>query len=86
MKELHLTVVMLIALVVRILFFGATIGDAIFATALVGLYGWHLWLESQAAKPVNKEIIDRIYFLEESLAVTKDKVNSIVVATHFKRS
>lgn len=85
MKEFHLTVVMLIALVVRILLFGATMGDAVFATALCGLYGWHLWLESKAAKPVNKEIMDRIYFLEESLAATKDKVNSIMVATHFKR-
>lgn len=85
MKEVHLSLVMLIALLARILVCGATVGESVFAVALVALYGWHMWLAAQVKPPVNKDIIDRVFYLEESLQSTKDKLNSLLISTHLKR-
>ncbi len=85
MKELNIPILLLLSVLVRVLALGAGFGEALVLIALVSLYGFWIYLESKKQVPVNKDILERIIFIEEKLQLTQDKINSIVISTHFKR-
>jgi len=78
---LNLPSLLLTSLLIRTLIFGASIGDAIALIALSALYGYHYYLQSKKQVPVNKEILDRIVQIEESLKDTKSKVGALAIAS-----
>jgi hypothetical protein len=65
------------AFLIRLLVTGASIGDAIALTALLGLYAYQMFVDSKTQVPVNKEILDRIIYLEEQLKEAKTKVSAL---------
>lgn len=69
--------VFLSSYLVRILVTGASIGDAIALTAFCGLFAYFLFLETKKAIPVNKDIYEKLTYLEEQLGLAKSKLSSI---------
>lgn len=62
---------------IRILVTGSSVGDAISLFALCSLFAYNTFLESKKQTPVNKDVYDKISYLEEQLGLTKSKLSSI---------
>lgn len=75
--------ILLSSVVVRILVKGASIGDSIAVLALTLLYGYFLYQESQKAKPLNKEFIDRLSEVEKVGQDLKTKLASLMLGGGF---
>jgi uncharacterized membrane protein YfbV (UPF0208 family) len=81
----YLPSILLVSFLIRLLVTGASIGDAIVIIALSALFaGWY-WLETKKEPVPNAEIKNKIVELEEQLKLTKDKINSVALASSFKR-
>ncbi len=85
MKEFNIPIFLLLSILLRVLALGAGLGEALVLIALTSLYGFWIYLESKKQVPVNKDILERIIFIEEKMQLTQDKLNSIVIGSHFKR-
>lgn len=81
----YLPSLLLSAFLVRLLITGADIGEAIVITALSCLYGGFMYLEHSKQPTPNKDIYDKISDLEDQLKGTKDKLNSVSLASSLKR-
>lgn len=84
MKQ-HLPSLLLISYLIRLLATGATIGDAIVIIALSTVYSGYVWLESKKEPVPNQDIKNRLIELETAIEATKNKMNSISIASTFKR-
>ena len=63
---------------VRLVVFGAAIGDSIAMCALCALYGYTQYLEHKREKPINDSVL-------AELAHVRDTVNALKVAKSFGR-
>jgi hypothetical protein len=87
MKSLmNIPSLVLSAYLIRLLYTGASVGDALVVIGLSALYAGWVYMESKKQVPVNKEIINRIAELEESHKVMKDSVNGLKLVQGLKRN
>lgn len=84
-KLLNLPTLVLLAFLVRLLITGASIGESIVCLGLCALYSFHLYLDSKKIPVANKELIDRIVSLEESLQSTREKVSALGMGASMRR-
>jgi hypothetical protein len=64
--HLNMPAILLISFIIRLLAFGASIGDAGVLASLVALYSFYLLQQERKEIPVNKEITDRLEHLENN--------------------
>lgn len=83
--NLNLPSLILTAYVIRGLYLGAALGDALAILALSALYASHTYLNGKKEPVANKELLDRIVDLEEQIKVTKETVHSIKLGSSLKR-
>jgi hypothetical protein len=76
-KIKSLTQILLSAFLIRILVFGASIGDAIAISALAGLNGFWMYLEFKKVPEPNKEIKDKLIEMEERVSSVQNKVGAL---------
>lgn len=76
-KVKSLTQILLSAFLIRLLVFGASIGDAIAILALAGLNGFWMYLESKKVAEPHKEITDRLVQVEERVSTIQNKVGAM---------
>lgn len=84
-KYLKLPTLALIALLLRVLVTGASIGEAIGLIGLAALYAYQLYLNHKLEPIANKNLWDRVIALEEQLQSTREKVNAVQLGNSFKR-
>lgn len=84
-KYLNFPVLILTAFIIRPIYFGASIGDALVIIGLSGLYAAYYYLQSVKQPIANKDLIDRIVYLEEQLQLTRESVNSMRLGSSLKR-
>lgn len=84
-KYLNLPSFLILSFIIRLLIVGAGIGEALVAIALSGLYGFYYYLESKKEPIANKDLLERLLALEDQIKTTREKVNSITLASHLKR-
>lgn len=85
LKYLNIPTFILLALLARILYMGAGLGEAFGLLGLAGLYGFHLYLQEKRQPKANQELWDRVIAMEESQKIVRDKVNSFQIANSLKR-
>lgn len=68
----------LLVITARIVILGASLGDALAAAALAGLYGYTLYLEGKKQEPINDEV-------KKELSLLRDQVNTLKVAKSMGR-
>ena len=84
-KYLNFPLLILSAFLIRPIYSGASIGDALVLISLSSLYGVYYYLENKKSPVANQELINRIVELEESIRITKESIHSIKLGTSFKR-
>jgi hypothetical protein len=84
-KYLNFPVLILSAFIIRPIYTGASIGDALVIIGFSGLYAVYTYLENKKQPVANKDLLDRVIFLEEQLKTTKETIHSIKLASTIKR-
>lgn len=78
MKSLiNLPSIALLCYLGRVVYLGASIGDALCLFSLSALYAGWIYHDAQRAIPVNKAILDRLVDLEEASKVTNTKIDGL---------
>lgn len=67
----------------RLVYFGASIGDALALAALAGLYGYQYYLETKKEKPVDEEYKKKIAYLSQEVESLKSSMNAVKIAKTF---
>lgn len=84
-KHLNFPTLILSVFILRPLVLGASLGDALVIIGLSALYGAHYYFESKKEPIANKELIDRIIFLEEQQKSTKEVIHSIKLGSGLRK-
>jgi len=84
-KYLPLPFFLLLSFLVRLLFTGANIGEAIVIIALSCLYGFFHFLHNKKEPEVNKDLKNRLVEMEEQHKLLKDKVSSLNFGFNLKK-
>lgn len=84
-KYLNFPVLILSAFLIRPIYSGASIGDALVIIGLSALYGAHYYLQHKKEPTANKDLINRLVDLEEQVKTTKETIYSIKLASSLKR-
>ncbi len=70
----------------RLVYLGASVGDAAALAALCSLYGYILHLESKREKPINEQVRSEIAQLRLQVEQVKDTTNGLKLAKTFNRN
>lgn len=79
----NLPTLLLTSLVIKCLYSGTGLGEALALLSLSALYAGQKWLELQQQIPVNKAILDRLVEVEEQVRVAKDSLNGLKIASTY---
>lgn len=75
---------LLVCYLARLLYFGASIGDAIALAALTGLFAFTQHLTYKKEPDINAEIKTELELVKKELTETKNKVNVVALGTQMR--
>lgn len=81
----YLPIFLLLAFVIRLLFLGASVGDAIALLSLSGLYGYYLYLENNKEEPINEQTKKQLEQMNLDLREMKSTIQAIKLGNSYKR-
>lgn len=85
-SHFNLPSIILASYLSRLLYTGASVGDALVIIGLSGLYAGYVYLDNKKQPQANKDLWDRVVALEEQLKIAKDKVNALSLASGLRKN
>lgn len=84
MLNRYFSTLLLPIFLIKTTFLHGGLADALIIAALAGLFCFYLYLESKKEPVANKDLIDRIIYLETQTVEMKSKVSAIQIGNQFR--